>query len=84
MSFRTRCKFNCESIIRSEGQETIEFRAVGSGRANGEDESFSEYTPWGELSFTVTNPAILGQFRRGSDYYLDIVPTTTDEKDKEA
>ncbi len=76
MSVKTRCKFQCESIMRTlqDGAETIKFRAVGSGRANGEDANFSEWTPWGLLEITVTNPAVVGQYKPGDVIYLDLIP----------
>ena len=39
-----------------------------------EDLSFAEATPSGELKIYVSNPAVIGTFKPGSEYYLDLIP----------
>ena len=38
---------------------------------NSDDNSFSQWTPFGELSMTITNPALSGALKVGEKYYLD-------------
>jgi hypothetical protein len=39
-----------------------------------EDNTFSRYTPYGEASYTISNPALLGQFKKGDTFYVDFTP----------
>lgn len=41
---------------------------------NAEDISFAEATPSGELKIYVNNPAVVGTFKPGRVYYLDLIP----------
>ncbi len=36
-----------------------------------ENESWSKYTPSGELRMTITNPAAIDAFEKGKPYYID-------------
>jgi hypothetical protein len=42
--------------------------------ASSEDVSFASATPSGELKIYVSNPAVIGTFKPGKNYYLDLVP----------
>lgn len=59
-------------------QEEIQFRAITSGKKNAddvdEDNTFSKYTPSADFRMTVTNPALLGQFKPGQKFYVDMTP----------
>lgn len=68
-----RAKFKCQSkIIHGEGESqfaALNFQAVyGDGKENKE---WSKYTPSGNLTMSVTNPAAFGWFEEGKEYYLD-------------
>jgi hypothetical protein len=39
-----------------------------------EDQRFMEATPTGELKFYVSNPAVIGGFEIGTNYYVDLTP----------
>jgi hypothetical protein len=39
-----------------------------------EDQRFMEATPSGELKFYVSNPAVIGGFQIGKNYYVDLTP----------
>ena len=41
---------------------------------NAEDISFAAATPSGELKILVSNPVVIGNFRPGKNYYLDLIP----------
>ena len=42
--------------------------------SNPEDVSFAEATPSGELKIYVSNPVVIGSFKVGKSYYLDLIP----------
>jgi hypothetical protein len=39
-----------------------------------EDMSFAAATPSGELKILVSNPVVVGSFRPGKSFYLDLIP----------
>ena len=39
-----------------------------------EDTRFMEATPTGELKFYVSNPTVIGGFKIGENYYVDLTP----------
>ncbi len=41
-----------------------------------EDNSFAKWTPTGNLEMSITNPALIGQFKVGEKYYLNFTPAT--------
>lgn len=47
----------------------------GSYDDGAENESWSKYTPSGELRMTITNPAAIDCFSLGKAYYLDFTPS---------
>ena len=68
-----RAKFRCQSV-KSYGTAlpaNIEFSAVADA-STPENERFTKYTPGGQLTLTVDNPAVT--FVPGQDYYLDFTP----------
>lgn len=75
-----RCKLYIESIKQygqngQVTQEEIQFRAITSGKQNAdgvsEDNTFSKYTPSADFRMSVTNPALIGQFKPGQKFYFD-------------
>lgn len=48
--------------------------AASYDTSNPEDVSFAAATPSGELKIYVSNPAVVGTFRPGKNYYLDLIP----------
>lgn len=57
---------------KSEGRE-IRMSAVYDANRSAEDKAFSQYTPNGDLKFSLNNPALDGEFKPGDIYYLDFV-----------
>ena len=63
------------------GQEGLVFHAVGGSKVengypeSGEDEdnTYAHYSPSGELTLTVANPALAGKFKPDEKYYLDFI-----------
>lgn len=39
-----------------------------------ENKSWSKYTPGGQLTIHVSNPAAFEQFEQGKEYFIDIQP----------
>lgn len=72
-----RAKMKIDRVEKhSETQETLHFRAVcrsDSYPADGSDENntYAKFSPSGTLSLTVANPALIGKFAEGEEYYLD-------------
>ena len=60
---------------RFENQETLYFNPVAASGypSDGSDENntYAKFSPSGMLSLTVCNPALLGKFAEGEEYYLD-------------
>lgn len=81
MSTKMRAKMLVQSV-KSYGdpvtQETLSLMAVTSTpfgpNGENEDNTYARYTPMANLSITINNPALLGQFKEGQKYYLDFTP----------
>jgi hypothetical protein len=60
---------------RFEHQETLYFNPVSASKypEDGSDENntYAKFSPSGMLSLMVCNPALLGKFAEGEEYYLD-------------
>lgn len=61
---------------RHQGTEVLYFNPVARSDqypADGSDENntYAKFSPSGMLSLTVSNPALLGKFTEGEEYYLD-------------
>ena len=74
-----RAKMVIRSIQQSEGCETLDLGAVCKNEGydeNGLDENntFSKFTPAADLSMTITNPELLGEYNQGQEFYVDFLP----------
>jgi len=61
---------------QGENYETLHLNAVARNSGYPEDGSdenntFSKFTPVATLSISITNPALIGKFAEGEEYYLD-------------
>ena len=58
--------------------ETLHFHAVAASRypEDGSDENntYAKFSPSASLQLQVANPALIGQFEAGKDYYVDFTP----------
>jgi hypothetical protein len=64
------------SAGETKSAEVLTFRAVAKNDgypADGSDEdnSYAKWTPQADLSITVANPALWGQFKVGQKFYVD-------------
>jgi len=61
-----------------EGQEVLNFSAVCRSEGYGEDgadenNTYAQFTPTADLRMVIQNPALLGKFEIGEEYYVDFV-----------
>ena len=73
---KMRAKLKVVAVEKQAGSERLKFAAVykdgaySEGGAD-EDNTFAMYTPQADLTMTINNPALLGQFNVGDKLYLD-------------
>ena len=71
-----RAKIKITSIKKwSETQEDLNFSAVCANQfdaeGNDENNTYAKWTPNASLSMTITNPALIGKFSEGQEFYID-------------
>ena len=71
-----RAKMKVARVENKGDYENLTFSAVCKNEgypADGSDENntFAMWTPCAELSMTINNPALIGQFAEGQEFYLD-------------
>ena len=71
-----RAKFVVDSVTPNTGGEgeSVQLHAVYSDDPSSPNHTWSKYTPNGHLAMTINNPATVGFFKPGQEYYLDIIP----------
>lgn len=80
MAANMRAKLKLHHIDRRDGsvQETLYFHAVSASRypddGSDENNTYSRYSPSATLQLTVANPALIGKFNEGEEYYVDFTP----------
>lgn len=75
---KMRAKFKIEAVTVREHHDELILSAVSAGnygpKGESEDNTFARYTPTANLTMTITNPELRGQFKPGTAYYLDFTP----------
>jgi hypothetical protein len=76
---KMRAKLKLNNVQKFEGCEVLTFNAVCKNEgypADGSDENntFARWTPNAELKMTVNNPALLGVYEPGQEFYVDFTP----------
>jgi hypothetical protein len=71
-----RAKMQVNKVERFNGSDRITCNAVarsGSYPKDGSDEdnTYAKFSPSGELTLTIANPALLGKIEPGTKFYLD-------------
>lgn len=66
-------------VTNSPNSEQLKFSAVCKNDgypSDGSDEnnSFALWTPSADLSMSITNPALVGKFTVGQEFYVDFTP----------
>lgn len=79
MSAFMRAKMQVGKVERFAGIDRITCNAVarsGGYPADGSDEdnTFAKFSPSGELTLSIANPALLGKIEPGQKFYLDFTP----------
>lgn len=73
-----RAKFKINEVKRTEYGEQLKMNPVCKSGSYGEDgldedNTYAKFTPSGELTLMVSNPALFGKFNPGEAYYLDFI-----------
>jgi hypothetical protein len=75
MEMRLKAKFRIDGVA-SQGGADQESREILSASAvtseSPENATWSRYTPSGQLTMTITNPAAFGAFAPGQEVYIEI------------
>jgi hypothetical protein len=71
-----RAKMQVNKIERFAGQDRITCNAVCRNSAypadgSDEDNTYAKFSPTGELTLTIANPALVGIIEPGQKFYLD-------------
>lgn len=73
-----KAKLKVVSVEKGEGWEQLKFGAVAAKQypSDGSDENntYAKWTPTAQLSMTITNPSLHGQFEPGQEFYVDFTP----------
>jgi hypothetical protein len=74
------------ATVHNENYEELKFSAVSKRDGYPEDGSdenntFARWTPTAELSMSITNPALIGKFTVGQEFYLDFTPVAVKEEE---
>lgn len=75
-AMRAKMKINYIEKRNLPFSETLYFNAVSRSDSypdDGTDENntYAKFSPSGQLALTVANPALIGKFAEGEEYYLD-------------
>lgn len=76
MSATMRAKMKVSRVERWDGADKVTMIAVckqGGYPADGSDEdnTYAKFTPQGELTLTIANPALVGKIEPGTTFYVD-------------
>lgn len=76
---KMRAKMRVTEVNRFEQQDRVKMVAVArSGTypddGSDEDNTYAKFSPQGELTITIANPALLGVIEPGTKFYLDFTP----------
>lgn len=79
MSTFMRAKFQVSKVERFSGSDRITCNAVARSTpypedGSDEDNTYAKFSPSGELTLTIANPALLGKIEPGQKFYLDFTP----------
>ncbi len=75
MSATMRAKMQVQKVERFHGSDRVSMTAVAAktypADGSDEDNTYAKFSPAGELSLTIANPALLGVIQPGQKFYLD-------------
>ncbi len=75
MSAFMRAKMEVSKVERHRGSDRITCNAVCAktypADGSDEDNTYAKFSPQGELTLTIANPALIGGIEPGQKFYLD-------------
>lgn len=71
-----RAEFYCNAINKSSDNSTAVAHLIVVKTGSAENESWSKYTPSGQLQMVISTPAAFEQIELGKEYFIDIVPAS--------
>ena len=75
---KTICKFTVVSVKKRRkdagGGETVKLEAAYDEVLAAEDRHFSNMTPTGSMELACQDPALVGTFTKGDEFYVELVP----------
>ena len=73
-----RAKVKATTVVPFDGGERIIFDAVCKNEYGStgldEDNTYAKFTPAATFDITITNPALVGKYKQGKEYYVDFIP----------
>jgi hypothetical protein len=73
-----RAKLQISHIEKFAESERLHFHGVAAkaypADGSDEDNTFAKWSPSVELKISITNPALVGQFKPGEKFYVDFTP----------
>lgn len=79
-----RAKMQVQKVERFAGSDRILCNAVAAkaypADGSDEDNTYAKFSPSGELTLTIANPALLGMIEPGQAFYLDFVRVPSPEE----
>ena len=74
-----RAKMQVSKVERFDGSDRVTMNAVARKDAypadgSDEDNTYAKFSPSGELTLSIANPALLGKIEPGRKFYLDFIP----------
>ncbi len=71
-----RAKMSVTRVERFQGTDRVTMNAVCRSTAypedgSDEDNTYAKFSPQGELTLSIANPALLGKIEPGQKFYLD-------------
>lgn len=73
-----RAKFQINKIEQFGASEQLHFNAVAASKypddGSDENNTYAKYSPAASCSITIANPALIGKFKVGEQYYVDFTP----------
>lgn len=87
MSSTMRAKVKLNHLQPHQGAEVLVFNPVCPPKGYpidglDEDNTFAKFSPSGQFTITITNPALLGRFIVGETYYVDFTPVPIPAEEK--
>jgi hypothetical protein len=81
-SRNVRCKFYVVSVAQTASQPSTEAATAPVTQEQitlapvygDENKPWSKFTPCGQLQLTITNPDVIGQFKPGELFFVDLTP----------